>query len=193
MSLSSIKFPYIVILKNPSERQFNAFGLLLNLISVIFFIREFALGENKNVFLLAGILLVIGLIGWNIIRARKGYKIYYNRAYLISALLWIKMPYMEWLFGVFIILALLERQVKFPLEIGFSETQVVFNTLLRRKYNWSQLSNVKLKDGLLTIDFLDNRLLQREVDDEDEEDEVSEEEFNEFCRIQLMKKLTFDR
>jgi hypothetical protein len=117
----------------------------------------------------------------------KGHKVFFNRAYLISALLWIKMPYMEWLFIAFILLAIMERQVKFPLEIGFSESQVVFNTLLKKKYNWSQLSNVVLKDGLLTIDFMNNRLLQREVEEEVEEEEVSEEEFNAFCRMQLQK------
>ena len=95
---------------------------------------------------------------------------------------------MEWLFGAFIILALLERQVKFPLEIGFSESRIVFNTMLKKSYHWSQLGNVKLKDGLLTIDFLNNRLLQRELEDDEDEDEVSEEEFNEFCRKQLEAK-----
>ena len=76
MSLSSVKFPYIVVLRNPSVYQFNAFGLLLNLVSLIFFIREFAFAENKNLFLLAGILLVIGLIAWNLVRGRKGHKIF---------------------------------------------------------------------------------------------------------------------
>jgi hypothetical protein len=96
---------------------------------------------------------------------------------------------MEWLFGAFILLAILERQVKFPLEIGFSENQVVFNSLFKRKYSWKEVSNVVLKDGLLTIDFLNNHLIQREVEDEVDEDEVSEEEFNAFCRLQLQKNI----
>jgi len=187
MSLSSTKYPYVVILKNQGTGQFNVFGLVLNLISCIFFAREFVFTQNKNIFLIAGIFLVIGLLGWNIHHMLKGKKVFFNRAYLISALLWIKMPYMEWLFVAFILLAILERQAKFPLEIGFSESQVVFNTLLKKKYDWSQLSNVVLKDGLLTIDFHNNHLLQREVEDEEDEEDVPEEEFNEFCRAQLQK------
>jgi len=185
--LSNIKYPYIVVLKSSTGWQFNTFGFLLNLVSCIFFTREFVFTQEKNIFLIAGILLVIGLLFYNVARLRSGHKIFFNRPYLISALLWIKMPYMEWLFGAFIILAILERQVKFPLEIGFSETQIVFNTLLKRKYSWTQLSNVVLKDGLLTIDFLDNHLIQREVEEDLDEDEVSEEEFNAFCRLQLQK------
>jgi phosphoribosylformylglycinamidine (FGAM) synthase PurS component len=41
-----------------------------------------------------------------------------------------------------------------------------------------------LKDNLLTLDFTNNRLLQLEVED-DEESEADEEEFNEYCQKQL--------
>src|SRR5262245_55216746 len=99
MSLSSIKYPFIVVFKNPASWQFNAFGLLLNLVSCAFFLKEFVFVENKNIFLVAGVALVIGLLSWNIYGMWKGQKVFFNRAYLISALLWIKMPYMEWLFA----------------------------------------------------------------------------------------------
>src|SRR5437764_15106974 len=156
--MRSIKYPYVVVLKSSGGWQFNAFGFMLNLVSCIFFTREFVFGEVKNIFLIGGILLVLALLAFNMIRLRHGHKVFFNRAYLIAALLWIKMPYMEWLFVAFILLAVLEQQVKFPLEIGFSETQVVFNTLFKRKYNWAELSNVICKDGLLTIDFINNHL-----------------------------------
>ena len=123
----------------------------------------------------------------NFLRARKGKKIYFDRMYIICGLLWLHMSGMEWLIIPFAILALLEHQIKFPMEIGFSEGRIVFNTIFRKKYNWSQLSNVMLKDGLLTMDFRNNRILQREIDDDEEEDDASEEEFNLFCREQLKK------
>jgi len=186
--MRSFKYPYVVVLKNAAGWQFNAFGFLLNLVSCVFFTREFVFTDEKNIFLIAGIFLVIGLLLYNVGRMRNGHKVFFNRAYLISALLWIKMPYMEWLFVAFILLAILERQVKFPLEIGFSETHVVLNTLLKRKYRWDQLSNVVLKDGILTIDFLNNHLIQREVEEDPDDDDVSEEEFNAFCQAQLQKR-----
>ena len=93
------------------------------------------------------------------------------------------MPYFEWLFFVFVALALLEYQARHPLEIGFSSRQVVFNTLFKKKFSWSELSNVLLRDGLLTIDFDNNRLFQREIDEG--ESEASEEEFNAWCLRQL--------
>jgi hypothetical protein len=94
------------------------------------------------------------------------------------------MPYGQWLIFVFVVLAFLEYQAKLPLEIGFSSRQVVFNSLFRKRYTWSDLSNVLLKDGLLTVDFQNNKLFQKLVDDG--ENEATEEEFNEWCRQHLV-------
>lgn len=187
------KYPYVVILKNKVTASVNIFGYLLNAASCAFFLIEF-LGpwmqdKEVNLLLILAILIIAGMLVRNIIRQRKGHKIFFDRIYLITALLWLHMPYMQWLFIPFVILALLEHQVKFPLEIGFSESRIVFNTFFRKKYDWSQLSNVMLKDGLLTMDFRNNRLLQREIEDDEEEEDASEEEFNAFCREQLKKNI----
>jgi hypothetical protein len=83
------------------------------------------------------------------------------------------------------VLSFLEYQTKRPLEIGFDRDQVVINTLFRQRYDWSFFNNVLLKDGLLTLDFKSNRLLQKEVADDEDEDDVEEEEFNAYCRDRL--------
>jgi hypothetical protein len=45
-----------------------------------------------------------------------------------------------------------------------------------------------LNGGLLTIDFKNNQLLQLETDDdEDDEYDVEDEEFNNYCLTQLGK------
>ena len=51
-------------------------------------------------------------------------------------------------------------------------------------------NNVVLKDGLLTLDFKSNRLMQREVADDDDEDDADEEEFNAYCRSRLAAATT---
>jgi hypothetical protein len=50
-----------------------------------------------------------------------------------------------------------------------------------KKYQWSKLSNVILKDNLLTIDFKNNKLIQAEITNDD----INEKEFNEFAKEQL--------
>lgn len=181
------KFPFVVVLKTTKDRSFNILAVLLNVASAAFFFKEFLLAGSIRYIQALAILVMLGVLIWNYLKSRKGKKVFYDRAYLITGLLWMGMPYMQWLFIPFIILALLEHQVKFPLEIGFSESQIVLNTIFKKRYLWSQLSNVMLRDGLLTMDFADNRLLQREVEDDEDEDDASEEEFNQFCRQQLKK------
>lgn len=187
MSLPGGKFPYVVVLKNATDRAFILLAVLLNFCSAVFFFKEFVLAGPESVIRILGLIVLAGILIWNVVEARTGKKPKYSRAYVISALLWVSMPYMQWMVFPFAILAILEHQVRFPLEVGFSETQIVFNTFFRKKYNWGQLNNVVLKDGLLTMDFVSNRVLQREVEDDDEEDDTSEEEFNLFCREQLKK------
>ena len=193
MSALGGKYPYVVILKNKVSTPVNVLGFLLNIGACSFFIKEYVgpfVGSNEvNLLLIFAILIIIILLVRNFIRYRNGHKIYFDRIYLITGLLWLHMPYMQWLIIPFVILALLEHQVKFPMEIGFSESRIVFNTFFKKKYDWSQLTNVMLKDGLLTMDFQNNRLLQREIEDDEEEDDASEEEFNLFCREQLKKNM----
>ncbi|HYC29007.1 MAG TPA: hypothetical protein VEB42_09325, partial [Chitinophagaceae bacterium] len=149
MSAPAKKFPYVVILKNTTDRPFTVLAILLNVASAIFFIWESFLPDNLHIVRMLGTVVLVGILILNYVKARNGQKPYYNLAYLLTGLLWMSMPYMQWLFIPFMLLAVLEHQVKFPLEIGFSETQIVFNTLFRKKYKWSQLSNVMLRDGLL--------------------------------------------
>jgi hypothetical protein len=88
----------------------------------------------------------------------------------------------------FLLLARLESFALKRTEVGFSTEGIRFNGLGGRRHGWSELQNVVLRDGLLTIDFRDNRLFQRYTDDlEDEEYEAGEDEFNVFCREHIRK------
>ena len=103
----------------------------------------------------------------------------------ITALVWMKMPYLQWLAFVFIILGLLEYQAKYSVEIGFADDRVVINYMFKKVYRWDQFNNIVLKDGLITLDFTNNRVLQREIEDDEDEDDAEEDELNEYCRSRM--------
>ena len=183
-------YNYVVTLKNKQTRNLDILGFLLSAVSVLFFIQEMLRAASVGLAYLLGSIFIIGVLIWNVYHSiKKGQKVYYSRAMLIAALVWMKMPYFQWLTFLFIILALLEYQAKYAVEIGFSEKEIVINTLLKKRYRWSEFSNIVLKDGLLTLDFNNNRVWQREVED-DEEDDTSEEEFNDFCSARLRASRT---
>jgi len=179
-------YQYVVSLKNRQTQYIDLIGLLLGVISVLFFVREIVISSQVPVAYLVGAVAVAAVLIWNVVQSSRKKKVYYSRALLIAALVWMKMPFFQWLTFVFIILALLEYQVKYALEIGFSDHEIVINSLFKKRYQWSQFDNIVLKDGLLTLDFTNNRVLQREVEDE-EDDDADEDEFNEYCRKQLNK------
>lgn len=179
-------YQYVVSLKNKNNKYIDTIGLLLGIMSVIFFIRELLVDSQVGLAYLLGAIFVSIVLIWNLVQAAKGKKVYYSRALLIAALVWMKMPFFQWLTFVFIMLALLEYQAKYSLEIGFSDNEVVINSLFKKKYAWSAFDNIILKDGIITLDFINNRILQREVE-EDEEDDADEDEFNLYCKQQLLK------
>ncbi|WP_127125618.1 hypothetical protein [Pseudoflavitalea rhizosphaerae] len=179
-------YQYVVSLKNQHSRTIDIFGILLSAGSVVFFVWELILQQHISFAYFIGSIVVTGVLAYNIWASSKGRKVYYSRALLLAALVWMKMPYFQWISFLFIILALLEYQAKYSLEIGFTDNQVVINSLFKKRYAWNQFNNIVLKDGLITLDFTNNKLLQREVVD-DEEDEADEDEFNQYCQEQLKK------
>ena len=46
-----------------------------------------------------------------------------------------------------------------------------------KKYQWSEMSNVVLKDHILTMDFKNNKVIQAEIDNQ-----VDEKAFNSFVK-----------
>ncbi len=74
---------------------------------------------------------------------------------------------------------------------SLQKLQFVFNNIFIKKtnfppieYQWNQLSNVMLRDSILTLDFNNNKLIQMEIDNESN---ISEVEFNAFAQQQIIK------
>jgi hypothetical protein len=118
----------------------------------------------------------------------------YLFVYLLMAGIWItETPY--WHFSIlFLLLLLLQYRMENNPTISLSPADIVITGLITRQYKWNAFNNIILKDGLLTLDFTDNKVLQTEPDwaesianGEEEDYSEIEKEFNEFCREQLKK------
>lgn len=93
----------------------------------------------------------------------------------------------EWWWIFFIILLFigldylaLRKQV-----VKISTKNIFLPSLFTKTVEWHELSNVILKDGLLTVDFKNNKLFQQPISDSDWD--VDEKRFNDFCKRQLNK------
>jgi hypothetical protein len=181
-----MKYQYVVILRKNGEEPVNLLSILLCFTSAVIFILAALMTDitRYHYYVLAA--LIIAGLAFNATAARRNTKpVSYKYLLLLTGLGWLTMPIIPWIGLIFGVLAFLEHQTKRPLEIGFDRDRVVINTLIRQRHEWSAFNNIVLRNGLLTLDFKSNRLLQREVADDDDDDYADEEEFNAYCRDRL--------
>lgn len=184
-------FDFIVVLKSKSTNVIDLISFFMLIIAVVFFSYSSILMYNANGVTPKFVLLlvwILGIVGWILFAKKqhsKGNKLSYRFALMIAAWGWF-MVNVWYLALIFLIAAIIERGVKTLPEWAFDENEIVFNSFPTKKYTWTELNNVVLKFGMLTIDFKNNKIVQGEVND-DVPAEV-EKEFNEFCAAQLLKQ-----
>jgi Protein of unknown function (DUF1056) len=177
-------YDYVVILKRENARKTDLVSVLLLIFSIISFCYTQIRNGFNGFLTISVIFLFLGILV-NIYSFRKKKEMQFRNWLLAAALFWLAMPYFQWMFLPFVIFAILEAQAKYPLEIGFYSEGIVLNSLFKKKFPWSSFHSVILKDGLLTLDFKDNKLIQKEVLDDDEPD-APEDEFNDYCQSKLV-------
>lgn len=178
-------YPFIVVLRNSNRRAVNIAGGIIGLLSIIMLALRAndPEGSGLNTIAAGGAMV---FFCWNILEQRKGRPSRQAMTLAIAGAGMILLPPFSWMGLLLLALARIEREALKPVEIGFAEDHIRIGGWRPRKILWSDLRNVVLKDGLLTLDFADNRLFQRETDDlDDEEYDGTEDEFNIFCRRQL--------
>ena len=99
-------------------------------------------------------------------------------------LAWILADY--WVVGLlnFLFMILHMAALQKPI-VSVNESQVIYPSFPKKKIDWHELSNLMIKDGLLTIDFKNNRIIQQQI--ADISSTIDEKEFNDFCHQQLNK------
>lgn len=179
-------YDYVVTLKNQSVNRINIISRLVAGISAAFFLYQQVKSGWHTYLFLASFLLIAGGLSWNWYSAKKHKPVSYSRILLVAGVTWFAMPFLFWIGLPLIAMALLEKQARFHLEIGFTRERIVFNTLIKQKFSWSEFNNILLKDEILTLDFKNNKLIQKETLDDD--GDADEEEFNAYCSSRLLEQ-----
>ena len=186
-------YDYIVALKRSSSQSLiDWLSRLMIFIAVVVFMYEgmlFLSRDNTvglgNSAVLYFVFSAVILSWWTycIVQQRRGFVPYYRFALMIAAWGWFIHPNGYFLCILYLVAAVLEKPVKVQPEIAFDENEISINSFTRKSFSWNEMNNVVLKDGILTVDFKNNKLIQREVNDA-----VSKEveaAFNNFCQKQL--------
>lgn len=177
-------FPYIVVLKQKNQRGYWFLSMTISFLFIIYLIWK-AIHSPEWIVLAFFIFTLNGLFVAHLhAYIKKGKKELYN-LYLTALIALFLLPFP---IGLLLIgIAYLGYLATQPEEIGFSEEHIVIKKLFKQTIHWDELSNAMIKDDLLTLDFKNNKLFQAETDDEDNDEyDTSEDEFNAFCKRQLM-------
>lgn len=138
---------------------------------------------NFKVSLLVCLVLFVLLILWDVYLLRKKNTLQsLGIIILILGFRWYQYA-MGWGFVLNVLLWFLYLIARRRLIITISKEEVRYPSFPVKKISWDQISNLILKDDILTIDLKNNKIYQHFVKDADQL--VQEEEFNEFCKVQL--------
>jgi hypothetical protein len=178
---------YLVVLKNPNIQLVERTGWLMAALSILILIVQL-LASPKSIGLFATLFVVVVFLISNLNEKRKKKNISFS--YLLIAT-GVGLAF----FGdgpnsnlLFIVIGILERFFLQKKEIGFTKEHITIGGWFPKKHIWPEIDNIVLNGGILTIDFKNNQLLQLDTDDdEDEEYDVEDEEFNNYCLTQLGK------
>jgi hypothetical protein len=185
MKPTAREYDFVVVLKNKNKKAVRLTGMLLCLLALFLFLYRSFRDAGSMMNMVAFFILLV-LFSWSMFQLRKNEKVVFSPLLGIAGFGLIVLQPSNWLGIVYLAMAALERYAMLPQEIGFSADHIRFNGWPEKKYAWSDFTNIMLKDDILTMDFRNNKLFQKETDDSaDPEYDGSEEEFNQFCMKNL--------
>lgn len=173
-----------LVLKNEKEKSYRSVSIILLVLNFIgILILTYLKGFTKWGPLIISLIAAFSLFASYYFK-NKNEKISFSAGFLLFSFAWQTAGYwvisiLNLVFSVLNVVALQKPIVR------ISESQIIYPSFPKRKISWTDLNNLILKDGLLTIDFKNNKLIQQYVADASAN--ISEKEFNEFCSQQLNK------
>jgi hypothetical protein len=178
---------YEYVLKSDKLVSYSRIGIIFFAINIVCLLLVGYLTPDANQRLYAwagGGLSLLWLLYVLLLGQRMGNsRMRFTPGYGFLFFLWIKLQF-YWVAPIVLLLALLDYIARRPLVVRFATQQVHYPAFPPKAIAWAELQNVVLKDGLLTIDFTNNKMLQAEIEEEPSAEEAAQ--FNAFAR-QMIK------
>jgi hypothetical protein len=170
--------------KVKSYNRFAVFIFLLNAAAIAgsLYAMYGSISNNKFGFI-SMILLLLSIFIYILAPIKKNKEIVFLTAAPGIFFYWIFTGYwgigliMLSLFGLYLV-------SKRKLIVNVEHDKIIYPAFPKRTITWDELNNVILKDGLLTIDFKNDKLIQAAIINT----ETNEKDFNDFCNLQLKQK-----
>ena len=177
---------YEIILKNEKTKLYTRliiFVFILNAGAIVYFLysRYDRITQSSNGFI-ALLLLINGILIYAIASFKKKKQLAFLSLIVGISFYWLLIGYW-WISLIMALLFYLYTVSKRRMKAIFAD-QISYPSFPKRIIQWNELTNVILKDELLTIDFKNNKIIQQPIA---YPEAINEKEFNEFCNEQLIK------
>ena len=190
------RYNYVITVRQPNYKNANIVSLLMLILAIAVFIYTARVYWPSRVYHNAAILYAVFsgiIVAWCVYCLAFAPKLrrvpYFRLALAAAAVGWFVEPLSNyWMGALYAVAALIERQVKFPAEIGVDDNGIVFNSLPAKSFAWNEINNMLLKDNIITIDFKNNKIYQKET--EADVSAALEKELNAFCNKKLSEAAT---
>jgi len=183
---------YSLVLKNDKVRQYHRMALFIVLLNVLAFLSISIYAGDRTIriaALVSIILITITLLIQYFLVKTKQHKEspYLSAGLFIAFITWMQIGNV-WATVLVVLLFLLYQVAKQQVAVQFYNDHISYTTFPRKMIAWNELNQVILKDGLLTVDFRNNKLIQSEITNSGWD--VNEKEFNEFCRERMQAAIS---
>ena len=179
-----------LLLKNEKVKSYDRITLFIILINLaIFVLLALQSAEQRiRIISITGSLLIVTLLIIHFIvknTKTRSTSLYSFISVLSAAITWMIIG-KWWVALLCFALSALYQISRKPLQVLINPDKINYTSFPVRAIQWNELNNVILKDGILTIDFRNNKIVQAEIDDVS--NTINEKEFNDFCSQQLKDK-----
>ena len=172
---------YVITLRNEKLRTYTLISWLIIALNFVSFLYLGILGSSSATnlpYFAAGLLLIIFI--FRFVSKREDFESdSISLCYSLVIIAWIVLQY-YWAAVIIIFLFLFQDISRRKLVVLFFDDRIVYPSFPKRAIQWQDLNNVILRDGILTIDLKNDKVLQNEI-----LSPTSEIDFNEFCTAQL--------
>ena len=179
---------FTIILPNEKKGSYKILTILISLINIVGFIYLSPhVADDSN----AHILLVIGVsstatpltLYFFFKKGRESNFFQMLFSFFIASIFWMLLGF--YLMGsLLFIFALTGLSALTKLKVELDNNMISYPSFPQKKIEWNEVSNLIVKDNILTIDLKNNKLIQHTIN-ENENKDLDETAFNTFVQQQL--------
>ncbi len=151
--------------------------VILNSLFFIFLIFDFS--QRRSALISLGFILLYTTYRFYISKKNQQNFFFNEWIFFLLMILWVNDNFL--IAVINLVLFLLYTIAMQKMIYNFDSSLIKQKNFPWKKYQWNELSNVILKDNLLTMDFKNNKLMQGEIITS----KINEAEFNAFAKKQL--------